>query len=218
MTKNEIEKFEEYEIARNDCFLCRPASRLLIDIEKDFFAIAGLGPITKGYTIVATTQHIQKLDSEERIVEFARYVSKVRELLIGKFGSCLLTEHGHSPLCTLSEGNQNIHCFHPHVLLFPTASSVLEATNNYFDSNGHVFETLDDALRFGAKLSQYLLVSENIDTFVIFPAENGLPRQFARALVAEAHGSIDLASWRAYPFAAAAEENAKQVRELKAEG
>jgi hypothetical protein len=62
------------------------------------------------------------------------------------------------------------------------------------------FSTLDHAVRYGAKLDQYLLISPDAsETSIFVPSAEGLPRQFARLLVAEAVGREDASSWRDHP-------------------
>src|SRR5213593_5151012 len=41
------------------CFLCDPASNLVYRRESSGIALAGLGPVTRGYSVVATIGHIR---------------------------------------------------------------------------------------------------------------------------------------------------------------
>ena len=208
-----LSSFATYELERTDCFLCRPAVRLLVDVAPKFFTIAGIGPLSPGYAIVATIEHLDKIRDATTIQQFSDYTGKIRQILTNQFGSCLLTEHGHSPLCTLAD-TKNVHCFHPHVLLFPGAPSILDSADECFSDGGTTFSTLAAALKFGVALPQYLLISESTSSFKVYPVAEGLPRQFARVLVAEQQGNEELASWRTHPGFDMAEKNAHQIKVL----
>jgi hypothetical protein len=77
-----------------------------------------------------------------------------------------------------------------------------------------VFSSLTAAFEHGAQMEQYLLVSETEEQFTVYEPFDGLPRQFARALVAEALGVQERASWRDFPNVASAVENSKHVRRI----
>lgn len=186
---------------------------MLVDVAAKFFTIAGIGPLTPGYAIVATIEHLDQIRDADTIAQFSAYANKIRQALVDQFGSCLLTEHGHSPLCTLAD-TQNVHCFHPHFLLFPGAPSIVNSADEYFSGKGTTFSSLDAALAFGVNLPQYLLISESTSSFKVYPVVEGLPRQFARGLVAEQQGNEELASWRAHPGFDMAEKNANQIKAL----
>ncbi|CAJ0693299.1 hypothetical protein [Ralstonia wenshanensis] len=213
MTDQTDSHFVTAELERTDCFLCRPAARLLADIDNDFFTMAGLGPLSPCYAIIATIRHLDQLGDVSAIDNFSHYVERIRHTLTERFGSCRLTEHGHSPLCTLAN-SQTVHCFHPHVLLFPGAPAIQTSANQHFLSGGVVFDSLAEALKYGRDLDQYLLVSDTPTSFSVYSAAGGLPRQFARALIAEQIGDIERASWRDFPGIATAEENAEFLRAL----
>ena len=205
--------FATTEVGRTDCFLCRPAARLLADVGPESFTMAGIGPLTPCYAIVSTIEHLDQLKDNVAIEKFAAYADKIRLALIKEYGTCLLTEHGHSPLCTLADAH-TVHCFHPHVLLFPGAPCIQESATESLRNEPGTFTSLVDALKFGWDLDQYLLVSDTPTSFSVFPAEGGLPRQFARALVAERLDSIDQASWREFPALEESEENAAKLKAI----
>jgi hypothetical protein len=211
MTTESLDYFASTEVGRADCFLCRPAARLLADIGVDSFTMAGAGPLTPCYAIVSTTQHLDQLKDTGTIERFAAYTDKIRGALVDAFGSCVLTEHGHSTLCTLAN-TQTVHCFHPHILLFPGAPNIQESATDTLQNKACTFTSLVNALKFGRDLDQYLLVSDTPASFSVFPAEGGLPRQFARALIAERLGCIERASWRQFPALEEAEMNAAKLK------
>jgi hypothetical protein len=179
--------------------------------------MAGIGPLAPCYAIVATIEHLDQLKDPSEIEEFAKYVERIRAVLVKEFGNCLLTEHGHTPLCTLADAH-TVHCYHPHVLLFPATPGIQTAAAQYFEASGTGFRSLSEALKFGRDLDQYFLVSDSASTFDVYPAKDGLPRQFARALVAEQVGNIERASWRDFPEFNEAERNAVKLKALLGRG
>lgn len=210
-----IEKLGEIELARQDCFLCKPSELLTVDSRKDAFTMAGLGPIVDGYAIVATRDHLYRLasSSAEYMVAYADYATQIRRKLAQHYGTCILTEHGNMPICGIDVYNHS-HCFHPHFLLFPNGSSIFEAAREYFQYPGHQFSTLIEALNFGKSLNHYLLVSENEDGYFVFIPDKDLPRQFARALIAEGIDALELASWRNHPGVEMTLANANELKKL----
>lgn len=210
-----IEKLTEIELARQDCFLCKPSELLMVDSGKGAFTMAGLGPIVDGYAIVATKDHLDRLGSSsaEYIMMYADYATQIRRKLTQRYGTCILTEHGNMPVCGINVCNHS-HCFHPHFLLFPNGSSIFEAAREYFQYPGHQFSTLIEALSFGKSLNHYLLVSENEDGYFVFVPNKSLPRQFARALIAEGIDALEFASWRDHPRVEMALTNANELKIL----
>jgi len=213
MTTQPAQYFSTTEVGRTDCFLCRPAARLLADVGPESFTMAGIGPLTPCYAIVSTIEHLDQLKDTAAIEKFAAYAAEIRRALINEYGSCLLTEHGHSPLCTLADA-QTIHCFHPHVLLFPGAPGIQDNAAQSFKNESNIFSSLSDALKYGRNLDQYFLVSDTPASFSVYPAGGGLPRQFARVLVAEQLGIVEQASWRDFPALQEAEKNAAHLKEI----
>jgi hypothetical protein len=213
MTTEIAHEFATSEVERTDCFLCRPVARLLADVGPESFTMAGIGPLTPCYAIVSTVEHLDQLKDTEAIEKFATYADGIRRALVAVYGSCVLTEHGHSPLCTLAN-THTVHCFHPHVLLFPGAPGIQGSATQSLQNEASTFTSLADALKFGRDLDQYLLVSDTPTSFSVFPAEGGLPRQFARGLVAEALGNIDHASWREFPALEEAVANAAKLKAI----
>lgn len=214
MTDEELNCFTAEEINRTDCFLCRPASKLLIDSSEEYFTVAGLGPLVNGYAIVATKDHLDNIgrSSSALVRGFSDYVSSIRKALSIEFGGCLLTEHGNMPICNIDTGH-SVHCFHPHVLLFPGNHHVRTEADQFFGDKQASFASLAEAFEHGAKLEQYLLVSETEDQFLVYRPQDGMPRQYARALVADSLGNPDHASWRDFPNLNESIENAKRVRQ-----
>lgn len=186
------------EISRTDCFLCAPNEQFVFHREGECYAMTGIGPIVPGYSVVATQTHAHSLSQlkSHALSEYLQYTTKIRNALSAEYGSCLLTEHGKMPICR-SAVSTDSHCFHPHFLLFPNSPDVVErATSQIKDYV--LTDNFYDAIEIGCRADQYLLVSPSEGHYIIFMPES-LPNQYARLLVAEGVGNIELASWRDYP-------------------
>lgn len=207
--------FEKFETQRDDCFLCHPSSKLLVAIDTYAFALSGLGPLSDGYTIIATTDHLIDLKScpPEHVNSFVNLTLKVRSALALEFGGCVITEHGNLPVCNVTSSLFS-HCHHPHLLLTPTSKSPLAQFEEYFSVKGTLYSNLTDALYFGSTLRHYIMVSPSSEEYHIFDASNGVPRQFNRMILAEQMGVADIASWKMVPNFPAAVQNAILVKEL----
>lgn len=212
---NQLEQFADKESRREDCFLCCPSAPLLAHVGEECYTMAGLGPLSDGYALIATYQHgpIENLHYETQLRTLAEYSEKVQKILAVEFGSCVLAEHGKMSVCNPNRPAGS-HCFHPHFLLFPGAPDPLPEFNDYFCSQGNHFESLSEALHWAIALPNYLLSSSRPGEYVVFPAPDGLPRQFARGIVADALGHPDLASWQTYPNGEWAIRNAARLRLL----
>jgi hypothetical protein len=196
------------------CFLCRPDPRLVFRQGAAGLALAGLGPISPGYSVVGTTQHVHSLAdlAAPKLRDFLYFAEEIRETLTARYGSCLLAEHGNSPLCEF-DSSRDKHCFHPHFLLFPGAQDVAGLIEQ---EAGRLqqFNTLAGAVAAGAGRREYLLVSSSPTQFSVLVPDRMLPSQFARALVAGQSGCPELVSWRNTPNYARALENAAANRVL----
>lgn len=201
------------ESLRDDCFLCRPSAQLLAHVGEECYTMAGLGPLCDGYAIIATYSHgsIEHPHSPNLMDKLAEYAECVQRVLSDEFGSCVLAEHGKMPICKPNR-QSDTHCFHPHFLLFPGASNPLKDFREYFRSQGNCFRSLAEALRYAASLPNYLLASSKSSEYVVFQTADGLPRQFARAIVADALGKGHLASWQTHPNQEWAARNAANLR------
>jgi hypothetical protein len=76
------------------------------------------------------------------------------------------------------------------------------------------FKTLLGALEHGSKQGQYILAGPNGGPYSVYLPSGDLPRQFARALLAEQLGQPDLASWRTVPNVDQTVQNAVALRKL----
>lgn len=205
------------EALRTDCFLCRPNAALLVDVGLTGYAMAGLGPIASGYTVVATHGHVQGLSalSADDRRSYAYYAASVASRLSARYGGCFIVEHGNMAVCGIEQAEGRAHCFHPHFLLVPDQRCSIDAFHDYFGSEHSKFGSLEEAVQYGADRGQYLLAGHIAGPFHVFlPSGTDLPRQFARALLAEQLGADELASWRDRPDPAWAAKNADAVRSL----
>jgi hypothetical protein len=194
--------------------LCSPDPELVYAEVAEAFALAGLGPITEGYSVVATRQHIASaadaIQVTSGLVEFAE---SVRSELAKRAGSCLLTEHGRLPVCVDISGTSDSHCYHAHFLLFPGAPDITPLAASYFrtaeQSNG-----VQSALELAAPYSDYLLVSPNAHSATVMTRPGRIIRQFARVLVADSLGRANQANWRKHPNKESAIETAASLRKV----
>src|SRR5215469_11506206 len=105
------------------CFLCEPDESLVYHREGRFFAMLGLGPLSEGYSVIATRDHVPSmldLDPEgvKELVEFTQRV-RIRQAMRG-YEPGAITEHGRVATCVHAvAGAHEPHCLHAHRLLFP---------------------------------------------------------------------------------------------------
>lgn len=208
-------RFALDESRRDDCFLCRPASRLLAHVGDACYTLAGLGPLSDGYAVVATDHHglLEGPHDSALLTSWGQYSEWVQRALEAEFGTCVLSEHGKMSICNPNRP-ANSHCYHPHFLLFPGAPDPLPVFRDHFPCEGEFFSSLTDALRHASVLSNYLLGSPRPGEYFVFPAPDGLPRQFARAIIADSLGVPDLASWQSRPCGDWAMRNAEVLRRI----
>ncbi|WP_125180945.1 hypothetical protein [Thiohalobacter thiocyanaticus] len=204
---------EKREVARVDCFLCDPLDDLIFDSNDSSFAMAGLGPIVDGYSIVSTLEHIDNIMqlSDQALANYLDYMQRVRRELEQIYGSCLVTEHGRMPICTTHNHTASSHCYHPHFLLFPNAPSIVDEARQML---GEPFYTPSpqEAIRSTAQFGQYLLISPKNDEFYVFRPIDNMPRQILRLFVADALDAEERASWRDHPNLVVAAEIAQRHR------
>jgi hypothetical protein len=205
----------ESEALRHDCFLCRPSAGLVVDVGVGGYTLAGLGPLAPGYAIVATHGHLAGLAaaSRELLRQYADYTVGVVAKIAAHFGSCFVVEHGNMAVCGVSDEGR-VHCFHPHFLLVPDPRCSVDpfAQLNWHDRRE--CDTLFEALDYGSRQGQYILAGPSGGPYSIYLSKGELPRQFARALLAEQLGKPELSSWRTVPDVAQTVQNAVALRAL----
>src|SRR5712692_1420988 len=116
------------------CFLCNPETGLVYWNDRTNIALCGLGPIVKGYSVVAPRSHVRSAADAAagEAVEFLAFASEVRAKLSELYGPCLLTEHGRLPVCVDVSGTTDPHCYHAHFLMFPGVSTLEDKARSYF--------------------------------------------------------------------------------------
>jgi len=181
------------------CFLCDPASDLVYRRESSGVALAGLGPVTSGYSVVATVNHIRSAADAAlgEAPDFLSFACEIRNVLIDRYGSCLLSEHGRVPVCDDVSGTTDPHCFHAHFLLFPGAPEVESSASGHF-ARVEIATSLGAALTLAQGHEEYFLLSPNSARFLVMTRPGRMIRQFVRMLVADSLGQPHLANWRAH--------------------
>lgn len=183
------------------CFLCAPEDALIYWREKHVFAMAGLGPVVEGYSVVAHEGHIPSMaDVPQTDVECtAAIVAKIRRELTARYRSCVITEHGRFPICDGEvAGYDDPHCYHAHFLVFPGAPNPVSYVRSYFREAAE-FTDLQAALEHAHGDEEYFLFSPSRGSFFVMTGGLNLPRQFARCVIAISMGRPELADWRRTP-------------------
>lgn len=204
------------EALRQDCFLCRPMAALLVDVSRVGYAVAGLGPLADGYTVVATHDHVRGLAAVPVEVRrlYADYAMSIASRLSKQYGGCFIIEHGNMAVCGVDDATGRAHCLHPHFLLVPDMRCSVDPFVQFFGSEHRSFGSLTEAVQYGADRGQYVLAGDASRTFHVFLPNGDLPRQFARALLAEQLELVDRASWRDTPDPDWTARNAHAIRGL----
>jgi diadenosine tetraphosphate (Ap4A) HIT family hydrolase len=197
------------------CFLCDPPRDLIFFECADFFALAGLGPVVQGYSLVAAKAHIKSMADLPASLRRKRdtLVRQLREQLSRKYGCCLITEHGRMAACVEDGDGHDAHCFHAHFLLFPAAPDISGAARSYF-SDVETFNELGPAMTHAALYDDYVVVSPTPDCYNVFSGPLNIPRQLTRFLVAHEAKTLHLANWRDYPDRQRAVAIAHDLRSL----
>jgi len=188
----------EDDLGADFCFLCSPERALIFLETENFLALAGLGPVVDGYSVIAAKSHTKSMADVPSNLASERnaFIAKVRTRLTELYGDCLITEHGRMVLC--ANGEHDHHCFHAHFLVFPGAADIAAIAETYF-AHSQKFDNLEAALEYGATREEYFLVSPDPRTFIVFSTPLNAPRQLARFLVAWKSENTQLADWRSWP-------------------
>jgi hypothetical protein len=185
----------------DECFLCNPLGELVYEQSPHFFAMLGLGPLSVGYSIVATKEHVPSMLDVDPTwqVELRDVMTRVRDRLRVPFGESVATEHGRVAACVAPlTARHEPHCLHAHRLLFPGAPDI-NLHEVVPGADVQDFDTFASAQGGYADPGQYLCVEHPDGSCQIGRVEGRLPRQFFRAVVARRLGTPELASWQAHP-------------------
>jgi len=162
----------------------------------------GLGPITEGYSLIATAQHVRSLIdlTAEQAAELVSFTEEVRTQLRQFYGPVVVAEHGRVPPCEVDEesGAREQHCFHAHRLVFPVETDLTAAMR----SAALTVQEFPDFLTCWREFSwpdEYLYFERADGTCAIASAPLPVARQFFRTRIAEVLGRPEFASWRLHP-------------------
>jgi hypothetical protein len=197
------------------CFLCNPDPELVYYRDEASAALCGLGPLVKGYSLVAARNHVRSAADAALgpCTGLLKGLSAVRAHLSRRFGSCLVTEHGCVPVCVDVSGTSDPHCYHAHFLLFPGAPIIETAVRAPF-AVAQEAASLDEALKIASKQEEYFLFSPTDTRFLVLTRPGRLVRQFSRMVVASALGEEKLTNWRKFPNRESAVADAAELRAL----
>ena len=198
-----------------DCFLCGPDSDLVYCSKPMGFAMCGLGPIVRGYSLIATHRHIRSCADAAGCEEygFLAFASDVRAKLTSYYGQCLLAEHGRMPVCADISNDSDPHCYHAHFLMFPGTPAIEDKAISYFSRADRV-ASLEDAIEMARAYEEYFLFSSDPECFLVMGGSERIIRQLARLIVAESLGCLELADWRTHAKRDEAVSAAMELRGL----
>jgi hypothetical protein len=198
--------------AQQRCFLCDPDESLVYQREGGFFAMLGLGPLSEGYSVIATNEHVPSmldLDSESaaELAEFTQRV-RIRQAMRG-YESGAITEHGRVATCVhaVTEAHEP-HCLHAHRLLFPGEPAV---DLRPVASNVQAYPDSKAAFHGFDWPGQYLYSEAADGSCTLARAPRRLPRQLLRRLVAHRLGVDEAADWQTHPELAVVEAGRRRL-------
>jgi hypothetical protein len=174
--------------------------------------MAGLGPVVENYCVISSIGHFKSFADLLIARPLAIHeLLNAREKLETIVGPILLTEHGRVPICREDGDVYDQHCHHAHGLVFPTTVSIANIAAAYYQSLSS-FDTIWDALEFAVSTTEYMLISETSERYLVLSGTLGAPRQLARSLVAHEMGNIGLADWHINPNYEGSLANAERLR------
>jgi diadenosine tetraphosphate (Ap4A) HIT family hydrolase len=182
-----------------DCFLCKPDQRLIVTENNRLRVMAGLGPITSRYLLIAASTHVRSfadLYLEDETI--GQTVEKLRRKLDHDGRTLLMTEHGRVPVCNEDGDPHESHCFHAHFLLFSTERDIETVASTFFMESS-TFDNLSLALRYASTQESYYLLSPNSKKHVVFHGPLNVTRQFFRSIVAVMEDQGEKPDWREHP-------------------
>lgn len=175
--------------------------------------IAGLGPLTHPYLVIATPDHVRCMaDATASDRELVLEIEAIRAWIVRAFGPVLLTEHGRVPVCD-TDTEHDEHCYHAHLLAFQTDRSIDPLLQSYFRRR-MTLSSLGAAMGAAGAVDSYILSSPAATEAHVYSEPLNLPRQLTRALVAHSLGAPELADWRARPDYDAAAGTAAELRSI----
>ena len=219
----EIESFEllapHDEVARDAetvCFLCNPNPEWVWLKNEHFFVIMALGPVVKGMSIVASTEHTRSMfDVNPTLLpsllnltnQAIAHLEEMYKLPVH------VTEHGRVGLCEIIGRSYDPHCIHAHRLLFP-ANVDLKTQLSNSDIEPIVVSDFNEAKARAGHLIEYLYYESPAGEISVGAMTEAVPRQFFRSAVAHEIGRPELTSWRTTTGSESLASEAKKLRTL----
>jgi hypothetical protein len=188
-------------MTRQECFLCAPNQDWVYLKDDKFFTMLGLGPLTEGYSLLATRSHTPSMldlphADAKLLCEFSELV---RQHLRPHYGEVIITEHGRIPACVhRDKGPREAHCFHAHRLVF-TADEDLSGYLNGCGLEVNEYSSFMDFRRRFDWQGEYLYYERADGTCLAAAAPYRLVRRFFRHKMAEHLGTPELADWTEFP-------------------
>jgi diadenosine tetraphosphate (Ap4A) HIT family hydrolase len=184
-----------------NCFLCQPDERLIYLREARLFAMLGHGPLGRGYSLIATADHVPSmLDlDDEAAQELVLFTERVRATLRPVFGEAVITEHGRVAACVAAVAQQyEPHCLHAHRLVFP-GEYLPDLRTELPGYEVIAFRSFTEARRNFRWPGQYLYVESPDASCHITAAPQRVPRQFFRRVIAARRGEPEFTDWQRAP-------------------
>lgn len=183
------------------CFLCAPHEPWIWATSDHFFAMAALGPVVEGMSIIATKRHTPSMfdvptELLDELDDFSRLV--IRRLSDSFSSPVHMTEHGRVGLCEMQNGQVDEHCQHAHRLLFPCSVEV-PAVLSGSGIDPLRADSFAQAVALGGHLTEYLYYQAPDGVILVGTNEEFTPRQYFRGVFAAALGAPTLRSWRNHP-------------------
>lgn len=200
-------------LQQQGCFLCEPNPRWVWAQSDKFYAMAALGPIVPGTSLLATRAHVRSMFdvSSNELDELEAFTASCRDRLRDAYGLPVhTTEHGRVGLCEM-DGEHDAHCYHAHWLLFPVDAPIgvgLEAS--IIDPVAAA--GFREARRSAGHLVRYLYYEAPDGQVRVGAEDSSTPRQFFRGVVADAIGRPELRSWRNHPEKGLVDQTAAELR------
>ncbi len=187
--------------AGGGCFLCEPDAGLVYMGSESFFAMLGHGPLSEGYSLIATREHdASMLDvSEAEAEELGRFTVAVKQRLRTHYGPTLVTEHGRVAACVAAAVRRyEPHCLHAHRLVFPGEASLDLQAEWHGLSVARYGSSLEAWRGFGWD-GEYLYAEDDDGACMVAPSPSSFPRQLFRGVIARRSGQPEAANWADHP-------------------
>lgn len=183
------------------CFLCDPEDWRIILETSNFLLLAGLGPLRRGYVILAPKEHIETMAclDQKNWLELRFLDGLIQSALQNTYGiGCLSYEHGKIGSCLTVETSQNkrSYCFHAHRVYVPVTIDLPETLAPNFLKIVPISSFEDLA---ALKAEEYIFAAvhgtENSQSWA-FLSPTGIGSQFMRRVITERLGLRKNFKWQ----------------------